>query len=239
MTKSGTNQFHGAVFEFFRNEKLNAKRWAPPGDDLGQGPARPQPVRRRLRRARSRRTRRSSSSATPACARRRPTTATPRSCPPRASGPATSRSPPSSRGIPLTEPAVPRRHHPVVTLRSGGARRSRTTSSRSRTCPTTSSRCAGPIPLNTDEATLKLDHNLSPIAHARAELLLPDGHRHAAAVAHRQHPLGRSRLQVDPAQREPGRHLDAEPDDDQPAPRRPTCASSAAASTTRRPRSAT
>src|SRR5687768_4358527 len=31
ITKSGTNEFHGAAFEFFRNEKLNAKRWTPPG----------------------------------------------------------------------------------------------------------------------------------------------------------------------------------------------------------------
>jgi hypothetical protein len=31
VTKSGTNQFHGAVYEFFRNEKLNAARWTPPG----------------------------------------------------------------------------------------------------------------------------------------------------------------------------------------------------------------
>ncbi len=31
VTKSGTNNFHGAAFEFFRNEKLNAPRWAPPG----------------------------------------------------------------------------------------------------------------------------------------------------------------------------------------------------------------
>lgn len=31
VTKSGTNQFHGAAFEYFRNEKLNAARWAPPG----------------------------------------------------------------------------------------------------------------------------------------------------------------------------------------------------------------
>jgi hypothetical protein len=31
VTKSGTNQFQGSAFEFFRNEKLNAKRWAPPG----------------------------------------------------------------------------------------------------------------------------------------------------------------------------------------------------------------
>lgn len=31
VTKSGTNQFRGAVFEFFRDESLNSKRWAPPG----------------------------------------------------------------------------------------------------------------------------------------------------------------------------------------------------------------
>jgi hypothetical protein len=31
VTKSGTNQLHGAAFEFFRDQSLNAKRWAPPG----------------------------------------------------------------------------------------------------------------------------------------------------------------------------------------------------------------
>jgi hypothetical protein len=31
VTKSGTNIFHGAAFEFFRDEKLNARRWTPPG----------------------------------------------------------------------------------------------------------------------------------------------------------------------------------------------------------------
>ncbi len=48
VTKSGTNQWRGAAFEFFRDESLNAKRWAPPGATVGQGPARPQSVRRRL-----------------------------------------------------------------------------------------------------------------------------------------------------------------------------------------------
>jgi hypothetical protein len=31
VTKSGTNIFHGAIFDFFRNESLNSARWAPPG----------------------------------------------------------------------------------------------------------------------------------------------------------------------------------------------------------------
>ena len=31
VTKSGTNQWRGAAFEFFRDEALNSRRWAPPG----------------------------------------------------------------------------------------------------------------------------------------------------------------------------------------------------------------
>ncbi len=31
VTKSGTNQFHGAVYEYYRDESLNAERWTPPG----------------------------------------------------------------------------------------------------------------------------------------------------------------------------------------------------------------
>jgi hypothetical protein len=38
VTKSGTNQFRGALFEFFRNESLNAKRWAPPGTTASKDP---------------------------------------------------------------------------------------------------------------------------------------------------------------------------------------------------------
>ena len=38
VTKSGTNQYHGAAFEFFRNEKLNSKRWAPPGTTATKDP---------------------------------------------------------------------------------------------------------------------------------------------------------------------------------------------------------
>jgi hypothetical protein len=38
VTKSGTNQFRGAAFEFFRDESLNAKRWAPPGVTAAKDP---------------------------------------------------------------------------------------------------------------------------------------------------------------------------------------------------------
>ncbi len=38
VTKSGTNEFHGAVYEYFRNESLNANRWAPPGVEPGKDP---------------------------------------------------------------------------------------------------------------------------------------------------------------------------------------------------------
>src|SRR5262245_16362358 len=38
VTKSGTNQFHGSAFEFFRNESLNSKRWAPPGTTATKDP---------------------------------------------------------------------------------------------------------------------------------------------------------------------------------------------------------
>ena len=38
VTKSGTNTLHGAAFEFFRNENLNAARWVPPGTPTASDP---------------------------------------------------------------------------------------------------------------------------------------------------------------------------------------------------------
>ena len=38
VTKSGTNRFQGALFEFFRNESLNAKRWTPPDVTASKDP---------------------------------------------------------------------------------------------------------------------------------------------------------------------------------------------------------
>ena len=58
----------------------------------------------------------------------------------------------------------------------------------------------------------------------RGELLLPERNRHAADVGapidrRRQHPVGRPGFRVEAAQRQPGPHLDAGPDDDQSAAR--------------------
>lgn len=39
ITKSGTNAFHGSVFDFFRDDSLNEKRWVPPpGSQVNQDP---------------------------------------------------------------------------------------------------------------------------------------------------------------------------------------------------------
>lgn len=38
VTKSGTNQFHGALYEYYRDESLNAERWAPPGVEPSKDP---------------------------------------------------------------------------------------------------------------------------------------------------------------------------------------------------------
>ena len=184
VTKSGTNQFHGAAFEFFRNEiaeraALGAARASTPTKDpldrnqFGGGVRRPDPegqdvlLRQLLGPApggdllpEHRRR------ADGARARRRLL----------AVGA-------SSRDDPADGPAVPRRHHsrrrastpaartiqeqirpavePAQQLLRGAARPTRSTPTRRRSSSITT---------------------LSPTALARAELLLPEGHRHAAAV---------------------------------------------------------
>ena len=107
-------------YEYFRNESLNAERWAPPGVDAHEGPARPEPVRRRLRRADPARTRRSSSSATRACARRRPTTGTRRVVPTDARAGRRLLAVGDQAPGPDDRPALPGGHHPVLALRPGG-----------------------------------------------------------------------------------------------------------------------
>ncbi len=94
ITKSGTNQLHGAAFEFFRDESLNAKRWAPPGTPSTKDPLDRNQYGRRNRRARSAETGRSSSPATRGCGRTKRSTGTLPSCPPRSNARETSHSRP-------------------------------------------------------------------------------------------------------------------------------------------------
>ena len=161
VTKSGTNDFHGAAFEFFRNEKLNAKRWAPPGvtsakDPLDRnqyggafgGPLEDRPVvlfRQLL----------GPSPGGNLLPQHAP------SFPPTSSGPATSRNRRESPSIPTTRLRVSGGYHPGMRASISRQRRSRPSTFRRPICRTASMKSGGPIPLDTDEVTVKLDHNLS------------------------------------------------------------------------------
>ena len=66
VTKSGTNQFHGNVYEFFRNKVLNANDYCLSADGCPKAAVQSEPVWRNVRWTRSRRTTLSSSPPTKA-----------------------------------------------------------------------------------------------------------------------------------------------------------------------------
>ncbi len=61
--KSGTNNWHGDVYDYFRNRVLDANSFQNNFAGLGEGPAQPEPIRRRDGRAASAKTKTSSSAA--------------------------------------------------------------------------------------------------------------------------------------------------------------------------------
>ncbi len=177
---------------------LNAKRWAPPGvsaatDPLERnqyGAARGGPIRKEktfffasYSGLRQKETYYRNTAVVPTARSERATSLTPRSSPGSAD-----------------EPPVCRRCHSSRPARPGGDDHPGTLCPPSN-LPNNFYEVSQPDPLNTDEVTFKLDHLCRP-PFVRHELLLFDWHRHPALVAHRQHSVGRSRLQVEPAQPE-------------------------------------
>ena len=183
VTKSGTNQFHGAAFEFFRNEKLNAKRWAPPGvpatkDPLDRnqyGAAFGGPIARDktfffasysgLRQDRNLLSQHRGR-ADGARARGRLLAIV-------ATADAIRRREPPSR-----ETSSPR----IASTRQPG--RFRSSTSRSSNLPNNFFEVRRPDPLEHRRDDAEARSPLLVFAFAGGELLLPEGHRHAAAVGH-------------------------------------------------------
>ena len=216
VTKSGTNQFRGAAFEFFRDESLNAKRWAPPGvtsakDPLDRnqyGAAVGGPIRKEktfffasYSGLRQEETYYRNTAVVPTALERAgnfsQSAIKPRDPLTNALFPGDVI--PSSR-FDAAALAIQDRYVPASNL------------------PNNFYEIRRPDPINSDEGTLKLDHTFTDNRSFAVSYFFQKGHRHAAAVVDRQHPVGRSRLRVEPAQPQRHRYVDAEPDDLQSAP---------------------
>ena len=215
VTKSGTNQFHGAAFEFFRDEALNAKRWAPPGatsakDPLDRnqyGAAFGGPLNRdktfffaSYSGLRQEETYYRNTAVVPTALERAGDF---------------SQSAVKPRD-PVTNVAFPGNLIPAGRI-DAAAKTIQDKYVPVSNLPGNFYEVSAPDPLKTDEMTLKVDHNFSSTRSFARQLLLPEGHRHAAAVGHRKHPLGRSRLRLEAAEPERRRHVDPERDQDQSA----------------------
>ena len=144
VTKSGTNQYHGAAFEFFRNEALNAKRWAPPGTTATKDPL----DRNQYGAAFGGRLQRDKTFFFTSYSglRQNETYYRNTAIVPTALERSGDFSQSAQRpNDPVHRPAVRRRHHPGRALRPGGEDDSGPLRARCRTCPTTSTKSAPPI----------------------------------------------------------------------------------------------
>ena len=207
------------MYEYFRNESLNANRWAPPGVESGKDPLdRDQfggaiggPI------VKDKTFFFASYSGLRQEGTRLP--ATRPSCQPTSSGPATSRSRPSSPGT--RSPASPS---------PGGSSRPRASTRPPSTIQDRYLPAGQPAeqllrgpgrrpPGNRRGVASSWTTTSRPRTCSALSYFYQKGTDMQPLLDLRQHPLGGPRLHLDPAQREPVQHPHPEPDDDQPVPR--------------------
>ena len=230
ISKSGTNDLHGTLFEFLRNDKLNANRWLPGQTILQKDPLHRNQfggtaggpiVRNRtfifgtysgLRE----RTSVFANTATPLNAKERggDLSATGGTAP---VDPLNNFVAFPGRVIPVNriDPVAKKildTYIPFPNLLANGAFEAQI-----------------PHPKDTDEVLFKLDHNINAGPPSIRQPVLH--HRLGFGRLARQYPVGHARFQLAAVQLQRQRNLDRLADHDQPVPRSPTCATSADAST--------
>ena len=207
VTKSGTNVFHGAAFDFIRNEKLNSARWAPPGtvgtnDPLDRkqfGGAFGGPIAKgktfffaSYSGLRQEETYYRNTAVVPTAAERAGDFSL-SSIKPR--DPVTGVAFPGgiipAARFDIAAKTIQDKYVPLSNL------------------PNNFYEVRAPDPINTNEGTLKIDHQLSATQSFAFSYFHQRGVDTQPLSRHRQHPVGRSRLRLDAAQRQrrrtPGR----------------------------------